>query len=356
MPKSQGQGFAEPLEQAGRTEIAWRGRKLAYFAGCDYLRLSTCPAVLRAVRSTLSGAGLNVSASRRTTGNHRLYEELEAEIARFFGAGRACLVSNGYLANIVAAQGLQGQFDRVYLHEHAHASLKDAARILGCPVLPLARLQEGNARTAVLTDGMFAHNGEFAPIAEYRRIAGPAAWLWVDDSHAAGAIGPGGRGALELAGVSRRHTIQTITLSKAFGVYGGAVLSDRRTTKAIVERSPAVAGSTPLPLPLAAGALASLRWLSAHPERRAQLARNIEMFWREAKLQPPEELSPIVSFATAAGLRASLLRHGIYPAHIRYPGGPPEGYYRFAISSAHTARQIRALARSIMESRAAPLS
>src|SRR5687767_6350507 len=101
-------GFAEPLQQLDRTHVLWRGRKLVYFGGCDYLRLSFHPRVIRAAQAAIKKYGLNVAASRRTTGNHVLYEDLEAATRRFFSAERAILVSNGYLTNIAVAQGLRG--------------------------------------------------------------------------------------------------------------------------------------------------------------------------------------------------------------------------------------------------------
>ena len=69
--------LAEPLQQIDRTFVLRRGRKLSYFAGCDYFRMASHPAVLEAMREGIGKFGLNVSASRRTTGNHALYEELE---------------------------------------------------------------------------------------------------------------------------------------------------------------------------------------------------------------------------------------------------------------------------------------
>src|SRR5258706_155532 len=92
------------LQQMDRTHVLSQGRKLSYFGGCDYFRLASHPAVLRAVRAGLERFGLNVAASRLTTGNHRLYEQLERELAYFFHAERAVLVANGYLTNLVVTQ------------------------------------------------------------------------------------------------------------------------------------------------------------------------------------------------------------------------------------------------------------
>ena len=100
---------AEPLQQINRTQVRSRGRVLSYFGGCDYFRLSSHPKVLKAVGDGLRRYGLNVAASRVTTGNHELFPALESDLARFFGAESALLTTTGYITNLVAAQGLAGQ-------------------------------------------------------------------------------------------------------------------------------------------------------------------------------------------------------------------------------------------------------
>jgi len=72
----------EPLQQIGRTCVRYRQRKLAYYSGCDYFRLASHPRVIAALQTGVNKYGLNVAASRMTTGNHALYLELEAELAR----------------------------------------------------------------------------------------------------------------------------------------------------------------------------------------------------------------------------------------------------------------------------------
>src|SRR5690242_20367241 len=125
----------EPLQQIDRTYVRFRGRKLSYFSGCDYFRLSSHPKVLSALKSGLKNHGLNVAASRLTSGNHVLYAELEKALTGFFGAETAVVVSTGYVTNLVAAQALAGNFSHGLIDEATHPSLTDAARFLDCPLL-----------------------------------------------------------------------------------------------------------------------------------------------------------------------------------------------------------------------------
>src|SRR5580700_9081941 len=107
--------MSPPLQQVDRTYVLHQGRKLSYFAGCDYFRLASHPRVLKAAADGLRQYGLNVAASRRTTGNHQLYETLESDLAAFFGAETATLASNGYAPNLMVAQALAGQFSHAFI-------------------------------------------------------------------------------------------------------------------------------------------------------------------------------------------------------------------------------------------------
>src|SRR5438045_2361608 len=125
----------EPLQQVDRTYVRFQNRKLSYFSGCDYFRMASDPRVLAAIQAGLKSFGLNVAASRLTTGNHVLYAQLEAALSRFFDAESALLTGGGYLTNLIVCQTLSGRFSHALIDERAHPSLSDASRFLDCPVL-----------------------------------------------------------------------------------------------------------------------------------------------------------------------------------------------------------------------------
>jgi 7-keto-8-aminopelargonate synthetase-like enzyme len=353
------------LQQVDRTYVRYQGRKLSYFAGCDYFRLASHPEVLKAASQGLKKYGINVAASRMTTGNHELYEHLEKSLVNFFGAETATLASNGYSPNLMVAQALAGEFSHALIDERAHGCLLDASRLLDCPVLKfkhcdlddLARVLKrlGHTKPIVLTDGMFSHNGSIAPIREYLRILPPGGAVLLDDAHGAGTLGKTGRGTPEVAGVSGRRVIQTITLSKAFGVYGGVVLGPSKLRAAIIARSRIFVGNTPLPLPLANAAIKSISVLKSDRGLRKRLNANAAYIKGELLrrgLPVPENPSPIISLIPATPgetnqLKRRLLAANIYPSFIKYPGGPENGYFRFVISSEHTRAQLDALLKAL---------
>src|SRR5882762_9674946 len=187
----------EPLQQFDRTYVRFRKRKLSYFSGCDYFRLASHPDVIATLKEGLQKYGLNVAASRLTTGNHVLYQQLEERLAAFFGAESALLVSGGYVTNLIVAQALAGSFSHAIVDEKAHPSLWDGARMLDCPIVKLrhrdardleqlVRRCGPGARLMLMTDGMFAHDGSAAPLARYLEILPKDALIVVDDAHGAG--------------------------------------------------------------------------------------------------------------------------------------------------------------------------
>jgi 7-keto-8-aminopelargonate synthetase-like enzyme len=140
-------------------------------------------------------------------------------------------------------------------------------------------------------------------------------------------------------------------LSKSFGAYGGAILGSARLRQQILDRSRMFVGSTAPPPPLVNAALAGVRILKSDKSLRRRLVANaarVKSALRTAGLPLAEMPGPIVpllprSPREAARLHRALLAADIYPPFIKYPGGPPSGYFRFVISSEHSPAQLDGL-------------
>ncbi len=349
----------ESLQFVGDNHVSWRNRRLLYFSGCDYFRLARDHRLISAASNALSAHGLNVAASRVTTGNHKIYGQLEAELAKFFGCETALVFPDGYLAPIAAAQAVAGEFTHAFMDELAHSALVDAGLMLGCPVkkfkhrdcADLARqiAKSGrNVRMVILTDGMFSHDGSTAPLREYLKILPHGGMILVDDCHGAGVLGRRGRGTLEHEGVNRDRIIQCATLSKAFGVYGGVILASRALRRKILERSRTFIGTTPLPPPLAGAAIASLKILRNEPRRCERLFKNLSYVrgklsgagWKIAETPGPIVRLPPMSATDAGKLKRQLLAASIYPPFVKYGNASAQGIFRFVIASQHTKAQL----------------
>src|SRR5262249_35716031 len=130
------------------------------------------------------------------------------------------------------------------------------------------------ARPVVLTDGMFSRDGSIAPLRAYLKLLPRDGLIIVDDAHGGGTVGAQGGGGGEVEGVGRQRLVQCVTLSKAFGCYGGAVLGSKRLREQIATRSSLFIGSTPLPLPLAYAALVAVQIVKRDKSLRRRLNRN----------------------------------------------------------------------------------
>jgi 7-keto-8-aminopelargonate synthetase-like enzyme len=352
--------------QVHRTFVRWQNKTYSYFGGCDYFRLALNRKITAAVRKGMRLYGLNVAASRSTTGNNPIYEKAEAAFAEFFDIPAATVVPTGYAAPSIVAQALHDAFTRVLIDEKAHASLRDASRQFSCPVESFphrdpaslaALLARGGPRDKpiILTDGIFSHSGEVVPLAHYLQCLPARGMILLDDAHGAGVLGENGRGTPEYSGVPRDRIIQTISLSKAFGSFGGVILGSLELRDKI-RVCPMFAGGTPLPPPLAAGAMESLVVMRGEPGLRHRLERNCQHVRTELRQQGfPVSVAPtpIIVFypstpAESAALRDRLLSRKILPTFIDYAGGPEQSYFRFALSSEHTPAQLDDLLNALM--------
>ncbi len=348
--------------------VLFQGKKLLYFGGTDYHRLSRHRLIREAAARAVEQYGLSSTGSRATTGNHPLYRELEETLARFFDTEAALVCASGYLANTILLQTIAGEFTHLFVDEGAHSSLIDAARQSGKPMVFFhhrnvadlsARLQEyshSDLCPLILTDGVFPAKGEMTPLREYAELAHfYSGKLLIDDAHGMGVLGKTGRGSAEEANLPGDIYYQTGTLSKAFGTFGGIITGSAELIQRIQSDSAAFIGSTGLPLPIAAAATAAVRYLTEHPELVHQL-RHKTLYLKEQLnflgIPLPRTPVPIISLTVKQEERKEhlyqlLLDNGIFPSFNEYPGGPEGGHFRFVISSRHTEKQISLLIKTI---------
>jgi 7-keto-8-aminopelargonate synthetase-like enzyme len=154
-------------------------------------------------------------------------------------------------------------------------------------------------------------------------------------------------------GLSDPRLVQCLTLAKAFATSGGLVLGSAETVETLRANAGAYTGSTAQPIALLATATAAIRWVERHPGRVRRLHSNLARFAGfTASLTrfSFDPRTPIGTWVTkdvdeAARLANALEKEGIHPPWIRYPGGPEAGFFRFAISAAHTTEDLATLAR-----------
>ncbi|GAB4374573.1 MAG: glycine C-acetyltransferase [Calditrichia bacterium] len=360
-----------PLKFVERNYVIYEDKKLLYFGGIDYHRLSNHPEVLHIVSMAASEYGLNPTGSRTTTGNHPLYLQLEKKISEFFQSEGAVVFASGYLANMILLQAVAEKFDIFFLDKISHSSIVDAVRQFDKKTVYFKHLDTHSLemqlkkhmkkilRALIVTDGVFAARGEIPPLDEYLQVMNNySAKLLVDDAHAMAVVGATGKGSWEVCGIDRSRVYQTGTLSKGFGIAGGIIPAETEVVEAIRQKSMAFVGSTGLALPLAAAAIYSIDYLLSKRDLITSLQeRSIDLKNRMRKLgfDIPLSPAPIVSItfydeAKNKRLFRRLIEKGIYPPFINYPGAPPGGHFRFAISSHHSEADIERLYEAVESS------
>jgi 8-amino-7-oxononanoate synthase len=254
------------------------GDGLLDLAGNDYLGLTHDPRVVAGAVEAARRWGAGSTGSRLVTGSTALHAELEADLADFTGARAALAFSSGYLANLGAVAALGGPDTLIVSDAANHASLIDGCRLarsrvavvphrdVAAVAAALSTREETHA--LVLTDAVFSVAGDLAPLHALHQAARThGALLVVDEAHALGVVGAGGRGAAHAAGLAGApDLVQTLTLSKSLGAQGGAVLGHPDVVAHLVDTARAFVFDTGLAPAAAGAALAALRVLRAEPD------------------------------------------------------------------------------------------
>ena len=354
------------LVETGRTQdaIAIRnGKRLISFCCNDYLNLSQHPEVKQAVIAATQRFGAGAGASRLVSGNHSLYGELEAALARLKGTEAACVFGSGYLANLGIIPALVGSGDLILADALSHACLMAGGKLSGAETVTfrhndMAHLEEmlrthrnHYHRSRILTDGVFSMDGDLAPVRELAEIAHAFdAWLMTDDAHGVGVLADG-RGSSFVDGGKADVPLQMGTLSKAVGVYGGYICASRAVIDLIRTRARTLIYSTGLPPGVVAAAIASLEIIARDPQLRAAPLHKARRFTRAMNL--PDAQSPIVPLiigdaARALALSTMLEEAGFLVTAIRPPTVPDgTARLRFTFTAAHQDADIDRLASTL---------
>jgi 8-amino-7-oxononanoate synthase len=258
-----------------------RGVALLDLAGNDYLGLARDPRVIAAGVAALREFGAGATASRLVSGTLSVHSELERALAAFTGFPSALVFSTGYHANLSVVSALSDSDTLVVSDAHVHASMIDACRLSRAEVVVAphndvdvvsAALRGRRHRQAlVLVESVYSVLGDAAPLDQLAQACRRhRAVLVVDEAHALGVAGPGGRGLAHGLG-PRTDVVVTATLSKALGAQGGVVLCAPAVREHLVNHARPFIYDTGLAPAAAGSALASLCVIMAEPERVARV-------------------------------------------------------------------------------------
>lgn len=342
-----------PFEDADAAVAHLDGREIIMCGSNNYLGLTRDPRVVAAAQEAVARYGTSCTGSRLLNGNLRLHEELEAELADYFGKQAALVFPTGYSANLGALSALAGSDDTILLDREVHASLLDATGLTRATARSFRhndiddlrrRLAQVPAESGclVVVDGVYSMAGDICPLPDVIDVVRRhGARLLVDDAHGAGVLG-GGRGTCAHFGATDDVDVITITFSKAFASIGGAVLGDADVIHYLRHHARSEIFSASMTPASTAAALAAVRIVREEPWRAllaVQHAATVSEQLRALGYRTHPTSTAILPVPMAAPMATAfawrrLLDIGVYANAVVPPAASPR--LRTSFTAAHT--------------------
>jgi 8-amino-7-oxononanoate synthase len=340
------------------------GVECVNFSTYNYLGLSGHPYVVRAAQQAIARYGTSVSASRLVAGERPLHAELERALARWVGTEDALAFVSGHATNVTTLGHLLGPEDLVLHDVLAHNSIVEGCRLSGasrrafphndheaCERL-LGRIRADYRHVLIAIEGVYSMDGDYPNLPAFIEVKRRYdAFLYVDEAHALGTMGPRGRGIAEHFAIDPQEIdLWMGTLSKALGSCGGYVAGDREVIEFLKYTVPGFVFSVGITPANAAAALAALEVLQQEPQRVARLQDNASLFLDAARAaglncgsSGDTPIVPILLGGSGPVLVTAekLLAAGINVSPILPPAVSERGArLRFFLTSEHTPDQI----------------
>ncbi len=343
------------------------GRRVVEFSSNDYLGLSMHLRVREAAASAALNTGVGSTGSRHLSGSHQLIVELEAALCAFEGTATSTVAPTGYGANMAALEALGGRDAVIFSDELNHASIADGCRASRSrvEVYPHRDLDELERRLAhceeralIVTDGVFSTEGTIADVTRLAELAHRyGAWLVIDEAHATGVFGPGGKGTVAEAGLETDPLIvRIVTFSKALGAAGAAICGADTVRQLLLQRGRPLIYSSALPHPVIAAVIAALQVMRDEPEHLLRLRENTRLLHELLDgLALPEHRCevPMIPLLVGEATRAMEFENALWEAgwmvHAIRPPTVAVGTSRLRVvaSALHEPDDIRGVAKAI---------
>ncbi len=341
--------FFRPLDFNNGPIAQIEGREVIMLGSNNYLGLTTDPRVRAAARDAIDKYGTSMTGSRLVNGSMRLHNDLEKKLAEYHGKEAGLVFTTGYQVNIATISALLANKQSVaMIDKDDHASIYDGVRLAQTAGARMVRYRHNSAESLdkalgeletgegalVITDGVFSAQGEIAKLDELVPIVKKhGARLMVDDAHALGVIGPGGRGTAAMYGLQDEVDLIGGTFSKSLASIGGWLVGERKVLDYIQHFASSFLFAASAAPPCVAAAMMSLDVMQEEPWRQEKLRENFT-YMRQELTRLGFELgttqSAVIPIYIRDDLRTvmmwkSLLEdHGIYVNPFITPGVPPK--------------------------------
>ena len=341
--------FFRPLDLNDGPEAVINGRRVVMFGSNNYLGLTTHPKVREAAKAAIDRFGTSMTGSRLVNGSMKLHEEFEDKLAHWFGKESALVFTTGYQVNLaLCAALLSNKHSVAVIDRNVHASLYDGARLGQSAGATLVRYRHNDAESLdkvleklgegegalVITDGVFSAEGEIAKLDEIVKVVKKhGARLFVDDAHALGVIGPGGRGTAHHFGVSDQVDLIGGTFSKSLASIGGWLVGERKVLDYVRHFAPSFMFAAAAAPPCVAAAMAAFDVMQEEGWRIEKLRENFT-YMRDELAKMGFELghtqTAVIPIFVRQDLRTIMMwrdlleEHGVYTNPFISPGVPPK--------------------------------
>src|SRR5271167_1990785 len=354
------------------------GREVINLASNNYLGLTSHKALRKASVEAVRRLGVGAGAVRTIAGTMKLHMDLEQQIAKFKHVEACVVFQSGFAANAGTVSAVLGKDDLIISDELNHASIIDGARLSRATIKVFKHKDVNDCerillehasfpgKKLVITDGVFSMDGDIAPLPQLCDLAEKyGAIMMVDDAHASGVLGHGGRGSVDHFQCHGRVHIQVGTLSKAIGSMGGYVCGSRDLIDFLYLRARPFLFSTSHPPATAAACQAAFALLdSAEGEKLVKkLWANTKFFKRELKkrgFQFKASETPIIPIHVGDAAKAfefskKVFEAGVFAPAVGYPTvAEGKARLRAIVSAAHKRDQLLKAA-DILQEVARPL-
>lgn len=337
--------------------VMMEGKRRIMLGSNNYLGLTSNPEIIEAAIKAVEQYGTGCSGSRYLNGTLEMHLELESELADFLGKDGCMIFSTGFQSNLGIISAIVGRGDYVICDRENHASIYDGCRLSFGKMVRyrhsdmddlervLASVPESAGRL-IVTDGVFSMGGDIAKLPEIVELAKKyGARVMVDDAHALGVIGKGGRGTASYFGLEDQVDITMGTFSKSLASLGGFMVADAKVVDYVRHNSRPFIFSASVTPASCATALAALRYLRRHPEIVTRLqeisayARN-GLIKRGLQIRVSETpIIPIFTYDVVNTLvkNKELYEAGVYVNPVLPPAAPSDGcMLRTSYMATHT--------------------